>query len=727
MPHAQHLSGNNPANDPDLKPVKNRSKFTPNRSLYQTMIFGLNTPHFAMECVEGDNVSVRVGTDFDTYTLKAPLMTPVKMHKDYFYVPFRAILPNNAPLIVTNPLTGDDVVASLVNCGMDRRTLYTSLLSSFISQTNSDITYLAATNTTPDLYQRAGRLIGMLCNFATFGDLFFSRGSLLNVLGHGNDWLRFGSDPSGRPISYDMYFDSLALHLSKNVVSFQVDLHYPDPTTNSMENGPQNVPVICSLAPDRQDYTGWSLRYFFEQLRQGALVKSIHDIVLDGAASVPGLSSSYAYEYYSIDGSQNVGMMAAAIDSTNMPTTEKFISLSRLVAYHLASIQFYTSDTVDYIYSTNLWHNNQRSLLSMALHNGYTTYVERYTLNGTTQMYDTVSAFCVNQVLNKLVANQFKYDVNGSGSATTCDVNSSNIAYHSATMFLHNIFSFTRSLKFRDYFVGSKVHPLAVGNTSVAVSGGYVDVVDVTRSIQVQRFLNQVNRVGRTFKEYIQGIFGVTPMTDAHDVIFLGHTTDNIGAEETANTGQAQMSQAQSRTSTLRMDSSKFAFEGQFSEPGILIGITNFDVVRPYVNSVDRAFYHEDRFDMFNPFLQNVGDQAVYGSELENDSKMELTDFGYQLRYSEYKQSFDRAVGGFIDYLPGYAFLNSRAVYGAFSGGLFTVPSISPDFIRSRSCEFDRFYLSLTHFSLAGYFHFILRNDIIVSASRPMEAAPSIL
>lgn len=727
MPHSQHLNGNNPVNDPDLKPVKGYSKFKPNRSLYQTMCFGLNTPHFAMEVVEGDkNVSVRVASDVDTMTLSAPLMTPVKMHKDYFFVPLRAILPNNAELLVTNPLSGDDVDAEQVNCGYNQADFFSYLQNSFLSQLSQDVTDLEAGNEGLNSQARALRLIGMACYLCGFGDLLFSSQSLINVLGFGNNWLSFGLDSTGRRITYDRFVDAILSKVRTYITSFKVNTTIPSFVSGYSVPEYTQVTVRCDLAPDRQGYDGWSFRYFVEQLRQGMIVSRISDVVLaPTASSSPAyLSSAFpSYNDYNDQISQDATYVRTELNSDDMPSASKFVNLSRLVAYHLASAQFYTSDTVDYIYSCNLWHNNMKSLAVWSIQGSRDGAWPRYILNGTMQDYDSVSAHIITAVLSRMPEGLFRYDVfNDYASIGTSDG-----ADLCTYLYLHNLLSYTRSLKFRDYFVGSKVRPLAVGDVNASVNSGKVNIVDVTKNIQIQRFLNQVNRVGRTFKEYVQGIFGVTPMRDAHEVIFLGHTTDVIGAEETNNTGDKQFVYPQSTTSKLRKDSSQFAFEGDFSDPGILIGITNFDVVRPYTNSVDRQFYHVDRFDMFNPFLQQIGDQAVYGNELDNVQKMDNTDFGYQLRYAEFKQSVDRAVGGFVDFLPGYAFLNNRGVFGAFKSGTFTIPSISPDFIRSRSCEFDRFYLSLTHFSQAGYFHFIIRNDVYVSASRPMEAAPSIL
>ena len=105
----------NPLNDAPSKPVKTHSKFNPNYSRYDTHRFGLNTPHFVASAVADDDISVRCVADVDTFTLKAPAMQPIRRNMDYFQVNVRAMLPNTGELLITNPRTGDDVVAKDVN------------------------------------------------------------------------------------------------------------------------------------------------------------------------------------------------------------------------------------------------------------------------------------------------------------------------------------------------------------------------------------------------------------------------------------------------------------------------------------------------------------------------------------------------------------------------------------------------------------------------------------
>ena len=71
--------------------------------------------------------------------------------------------------------------------------------------------------------------------------------------------------------------------------------------------------------------------------------------------------------------------------------------------------------------------------------------------------------------------------------------------------------------------------------------------------------------------------------------------------------------------------------------------------------------------------------------------------------------------------LPSWAFVTDN------SDGNPSGSNIDPDYIRSSPSEFDRFYKSLTGYSLATYFHFITFNTNIVAPYRQMVYAPEIL
>ena len=172
----------------------------------------------------------------------------------------------------------------------------------------------------------------------------------------------------------------------------------------------------------------------------------------------------------------------------------------------------------------------------------------------------------------------------------------------------------------------------------------------------------------------------------------------------------------------LKSGADKFAFEVTVDMPCIILGISSFNCPRLYANARPRFLYHKDRFDMFNPMLQYIGDQPILVSELNTDAGASQV-FGYQSRNSEYKQSFSVANGGFIYELPSW----SNVV--DFGPEYAAIPSQhqGSEFIRVYPFEFDKFYSILSGYTLSSAFHFIVVYNNKVMASRPMAVNPSIL
>lgn len=721
---------NNPANDPNVKPVKHHSNFRPNQSFFTQQRYGDIDPIFAMPVVQDDHISLRLNQDVDTFTLKAPVMTPIRRNTTHAYVPLRAILPENYELLVTNPLTGDDIDASKVNTVSKFGRLFAGFIPGGVP---TEMPSYGSINSVNWLNRVAAGQISTITGTGkplaaltalvfcvSHMDFFFSKGSLANKLGVNFTKYFYvyhcksnGDLASVRNTSYDKYIDSLASYVRASVDRFNVTITTPTVVNGSNSYTTETFAVYCQGVPD-DVYRGIDFRSFLQRLREGDICTGISGIIFteEFKASTPSLRED---GFAPILGTRDSGYMTSS-------GLEEPVNYGRLVAYQLLSTQFFTDDAVDFVYTCPLYHQNQFSLAWPSIESS-----PFYTLNGARHSYDSVSGYVLDKVLYTLSNSYFDFIFRLGGisdTATTLDLNStpsSNVllAHH----YIANIFAYQRSLRYRDYFVGSRVHPLGVGDTTVHVTNNTVSVIDVTKNIQMQRFLNQVNRIGRTLKAYTRGIFGVTPATNPEECIFLANTCDIIGGEETNNTGADQLSLANSTTAKFRGESNKYAFEIDVTDPGYILSVVWYEVARPYIDSVPRDIFHVDRFDMFNPYLENIGDQDLKRNEL--GLQLPVGTFAYKMRYAEYKQSFDRCVGAFSDgVLPGYALPVSTA---ELLNPANPEAVISPYFIRPHNSELDPLYVSLTHYSLSNYFHFIARVDISVDANRPMEAAPQIL
>lgn len=697
----------NPVNDPTQKSIKNHSKFTPSFSAPVTHKFGVNTPIFALAGVADDDISVRVTADTDTYTLKAPLMVPLKRNMDYFQLTLRALLPNGAEYLVTNPLTGEDIDPTKVNA---------VLTPSSLSQLQTKILLGMTTSVSGDLAgaNLATNLVKFFSSYQMF-QLVCSHGSLPKYLGYscfsGVTATFSASNSVSKKVPIEKCYSAILAqiddYLANNEGTLNIGLQDFYTVVNSAGNvtlqyNEFSVKIGRDVTPSRTETVAYfnTVRDFCEYLvESNCAVNSVNISYLSGDPGTnmfPEVGVSWLETAGKIMYGSQLTITRAGYTSSSLRND---INLLRLVAYQKACAEFYTNDKVDAVYSAALWEQN---MLAVAYLLGA---AKNYSVNGVPVLYDA----CSGQFLQKVIQSY-------SGTSTAYTDSAQRIAF----IYLHNLFSFTRSLKYEDYFVGSRTQPLAVGDVTVGVDTGdnTVDVIDVSKKIQVQRFLNQVNRIGRKFSDYVKGILGDKPMKDVREPIFLGHVVDTIGAEETDNTGEGQLSLPNSTTSKFRNNADRFAFNVHIGEPSVIIGIVNYDIVRAYSYYNDRENFHVDRYDAFNPFMQFVGDQAIFKDEII-PVPADSNPFAYTLRYMEYKQKVDRAAGGFsLGVLPGYAYVLEPD----------SIPTnINSDFLRSHVGEINQFYQSLSGYTPAELFNFIVRLDIDVTANRPMAFAPSIL
>lgn len=669
MDNLNSTHSGNPLNSVDPKPVSTRSKFDLPYMLNMTARFGDITPHFVMNVVPGDkDVTERCSHEINSYTLKAPLLQNIRINKAYSFVPLQAILPINADKIVVAPKIGDDV-PYLANTVCKEFTFY---LSEFV---HNNLQLFG------DTVSDNNQFLSSAFNTLNFLSYFYSHGSLINYLGknvsflfHCDDYYDY-SQLIEDSLSFDQCFD-LFFNLFRSKYSY---LRVRFGSTTYFVTDDNNYTA------DRYDEPVLNLRSFIQKLHDNGYVEVLTCVYTSDTTFIPNLN----------------GIMRAVVDShsysslTDADNDGDAFNFSRIAAYQLMCAEFFTNDNVDYLYSADLYRQNLYALASSVAGDGYFTY------NGVKTFYDAFSGF----YLVTILLGEYRGDL-------------ANVFRYFALMF-----AYRRSLRYMDYFTGAKTAPLAVGDVNVKVGTNGVNVVDITRNIQRQRFLNSVNKAGRKLKEYVQDMFGASPSYDYHNPMFIGSTEEMVGSEITENTGSEQRTN-DNRTSLLHANSSNFAFSFDSDLYGVLLGVTYFDVLRLYTRSTDRDFFHTDRYDMFVKQMQFIGDQPILGNEITNydrESASAPINFGYTTRYMEFKQRVSRAVGGFVENLPAWCFLADNV------NGLPVARNISPDYIRSSWIELDEFYTSLTGYSLGSYFHFIMKVFNDCSASRPMAYNPTIL
>lgn len=686
----------NKQNAPGGSTKNARSTFPFSMSQFQTERFADLTPFEVMEGVSSDKLPLHSNHEVQTYTLKSPILQSLSKKKDFFAVPMQAILPLNWEKFYTNPNIGEDVPD---DCGLGVEAFWNKMRTLFYNSYN----YLL--NTYPnDTSYTAEKYLEYWFRFVLFFEQIYSCGSLMETLNiSGHNWFRCKYNDSSQPVStpkeftYDDMFDGFCSRVASGLVT-------NSPAFISVTIGGTQYDIVSNPVEfSRSAVAQITLREALELMRDD-LTFTVNTVV--GLSTLDTDLQSYLSD----------------LDFDVYGGTSP-LNLGRLWAYQLVCAHFMSNDHIDFIYSAELFRQYIRQLSSFFSYPyGSSTEprqnVPVFIVNGLEYEYDALSAFVFNKVYSAFSVTNGIFTYTTSGYNLPNNVNEA-YAYFTA------LFGFKKSLRFLDYFSGSRSYPLAVGDHNATIGtdvAGKLDVIELSRVSMMTKFLQAVNRSGRKFSAYMQELFGKVPAYDYHNPMFLAHQSDLVGAPETENTGAAQVTDQLAVTSRLKATASRYAFEFTPDRDCIVIGITYYDIPRVYTRATERQNFVIDRFDMFNTYLQYTGDQPISEAELGTNTPDFDRPFSYTNRDMQYKQRFNQANGGFC--VPSTGLDNWIFVADEKRRKYFH--NISPSFIRSFNSEIDRFYQRLTGYSLGTYFHFIVRYDNRMDASRPMAFNPTI-
>lgn len=671
-PGSKGVVGSDPQNTQDPNVIRTSSSFDENSlgyEFYDTLRFGEYHPFTSMEVVPKDIIEARFKHNIMSYTLKAPLMQGIKVKKALYQVPREAILPFNWEKWFKNPVIGQDIPD---NVG--------TAISGFWSKVKrmcdpmlSAIQTLWTAGTEPT--NKTGFMHDLFLTLV-FMEYFYSNGSLLKACGiSGTQFFKCYESNGDRTYSYDWFFDAI-LRIYQNEFNYMgygygMQVTIGGITYNVYTEYPDDMNPTTNILTTRE---------FLSLIRDEPIF------------TVDYVNTTAFTSFWNIFTNVNFPGLAQIEGDDNEP-----IDLKRLWAYNLVCAHFMTNDKIDFVYSANLYRQYICGLVTKI--GGFQTF----SVNGYDYEYDYMSALYFDEILNDIESNNFASEAES-------------FAY------IATLFSYKRSLRYQDYFTGSRTQPLAVGDVNVQVNSNLVNIVESEQKRFLARMLNSINIAG--MRQYVKEIFGVEQATDWHNPQQLVKWDDIAYGERTENTGDAQWTKANSVTSVLTGNSDRYAFKMFYDRSSVVIGIAWFDIPRVYAYATERQNMHFDRFDEFQPMMQYVGDQKLYQGELGTPKFAGGTNlmnaFGYKLRNAEYKQRYAQCAGGFVESLPGYIFKADI---------LETVPiqNQGSSFIRSFPSELDRFYLSLTGYSNGTYFHFICKWVNLYSGKRPMAFAPTLM
>lgn len=652
---AQNTGVNRPdrSADPKKSYIQRNNDFDLSYSHLSTLRYADVHPFFAMDALPADKMPFRSLHQLRSYTLQSPMMSDIKMHKSFTMVPMQAILPNVWDRFIVNPTKGDDVPDD-VYCNLPLIDLYMAMITA--------LTELSL----PD--SAIPPLVLSLVRSSIVLEALFSSGSLLASL---------GIDLSKLMPTFDNDFDTIIVPRLR-ALPFVVLYDFGNVSASFTMN--ENIAEVASATYVENTHD------FLDMLRDGATI----DFVSDAIDELGGIEAVVAVAKELLEYILNPTSYEAILGLSTLP-----FDISKAIAYQLSCVQIMTDDSIDDIYTADLFRN--------IIYEYATPQFFQY--NGNPIQYD---AFSQRVLLSPLMIE---------GGLAFDGVN---YIYNLSTL----LFSFRKSLKFGDYFIDARPEPYAVGDMTAEVKNGAVSAIDTTKSILAQRFLNWSNRVGNKFHEYILALTGVVPTASVTEAKYIVHETFDVTGFEVENTGAEQRDDV-SVTTQLKTQNSRYMFDIEINDYCIILGLVHFDVKRIYTGRVDRSNLKSNRFDFFNKFFQYAGDQDIKRIELSAALSNPDDAMAYTTRHMQYKTAVSQAVGGFSNgSLPSWAFVNDESQEKLHGIGIF---GINSDFIRNHNGEFDRFYNSLTGYSLGNYFHFIVKFDNIVNMSRQMAIAPDIL
>lgn len=685
----------NSLNDPAYVNQEGYYPYDLTHSEFITPRFGEINPCMHLDTVPADRHTVHDNTKTVINQINGNLLSTVNQYIDSFYIPLRACIPNNYEKLIPNPTKGDDLPNSALPMVPLHRYFFDMLFGSNTIQVGVDEHIVE--DTVDSLRVSTNSINSTSVQFGLnrliFVSYLLSRGQLLDYLGIQYETNSTLDVVSNLQRKIDVFFADLWTFVHANIQNLSVYGVALDPSTDSIDPSVVTNEVrIDTLSHFRQGIS--------DTFERGSAIwfedTSVGDIT---GISFSASANSLLNNLYSL-----LSVHDYTISEVDVMTSDDFrsfsVNIAKVLAYQLSVAQYFTNDAVDNIFTAELYMQNLRATL-YPTGGSILSSEPVFTYNGVSTEYDYIS---YGGFYHSLLSSD-----NTRGIVARQQVVGS------------LLFLMRRSLRFGDKFATSRPRMLAVGQLEINATNGKVSPIDVTVNLLAQRYLNAANHIGSGFLPYYASMFGVVPSDTGVIPRFLAHRKIELQSQITNNTSDNQGYQ----TTNLVGYSDNNAFDVFIDDFGFIISVMSFDVLPVYTSGFDDCYFFFDRFDYFNPMMQNIGDQPLFVSELSGNKDDLIRIFGYLMRNSEYKYKVSRAHGAFVNDLPG--FLMKYPTWEFIDDTNANKLRISPEFIRDKPMYLDQLIPQLTGYSPAQYFHFAVACVNEVHSARKIQRTPSVL
>ena len=325
-------------NNPRSQNMESYNTFDKSNIVGETVLFDAVTPFDMIPAIEGDHIRLRLNQDLRTYTLKSPLLTPVKQHQAYFQVPWRAIMPNTWEYLRRTPVAGDDINWNDVAPMLNINTLLTNIKS--IPDVSD---FAVATNSLKVML----RGIYVLWSLASPSGLARRLALTVNISG----------------------IDKVVSNFHKSFIAF-------------MQQSTGSSVVVGFNGADLEQYS-YSLESLENFTNFWNFVQDFVRYGVDGLISTATGTPSTALSFPSFT-------FSSGID-------DPFVDVMPLIAYQVICATYYTNDKIDDIYSAKMWQQASLSLaFTLADNTGSTVGESVFSYNGINVPYDAYSGHYMN-------------------------------------------------------------------------------------------------------------------------------------------------------------------------------------------------------------------------------------------------------------------------------------------------------------------------------------------
>lgn len=169
-------------------------------------------------------------------------------------------------------------------------------------------------------------------------------------------------------------------------------------------------------------------------------------------------------------------------------------------------------------------------------------------------------------------------------------------------------------------------------------------------AFQMQKFYERLARGGSRYTEVLRSFFGVvSPDARLQRPEFLGSFTKMVNVNPIAQTSATNDTSPQGNLSAYGVTAAKFhGFTKSFVEHGYIFGFVCARADLTYQQGINKMWLRSTVYDFYWPTFAHLGEQAIELREIyAQGSEADITVFGYQERYAEYRYKPSQITGKF--------------------------------------------------------------------------------